>query len=75
MVPIFVGFVGVVAFRIQSLCREDSDFVSDDVPLAIGVNKFALRPLRVRAVCVNALVRICARGDQRWSSLPRQSAG
>jgi hypothetical protein len=27
---------------------------------------------RVRAVCVNALVRICAGGDQRWSSLPRQ---
>ena len=26
----------------------------------------------VRAVCVNALVRICAGGDQRWSSLPRQ---
>src|ERR1700676_4207438 len=30
----------------------------------------------VRAVCVDALVRICAGGDQRWSSLPRQwSAG
>jgi hypothetical protein len=26
----------------------------------------------VRAVCVDALVRICAGGDQRWSSLPRQ---
>src|SRR5215468_6575114 len=26
----------------------------------------------VRAVCVNAPVRICAGGDQRWSSLPRQ---
>jgi hypothetical protein len=26
----------------------------------------------VRAVCVNALVRICAGGDQQWSSLPRQ---
>jgi hypothetical protein len=26
------------------------------------------------AVCVNALVRICAGGDQRWSSLPRQVA-
>src|SRR6516165_2490661 len=26
----------------------------------------------VRAVCVNALLRICAGGDQRWSSLPRQ---
>src|SRR5215472_16513829 len=25
----------------------------------------------VRAVCVNALARICAGGDQRWSSLPR----
>ena len=25
----------------------------------------------VRAVCVNAPVRICAGGDQRWSSLPR----
>jgi hypothetical protein len=25
----------------------------------------------VRAVCVNALVRICAGGDQRWSSLLR----
>jgi hypothetical protein len=29
----------------------------------------------VRAVCVNALVRICAGGDQRWSSLPRQRSG
>jgi hypothetical protein len=29
----------------------------------------------VRAVCVDALVRICAGGDQRWSSLPRQLAG
>jgi hypothetical protein len=26
----------------------------------------------VRAVCVDALVRIWAGGDQRWSSLPRQ---
>src|SRR6266404_9500978 len=26
----------------------------------------------VRAVCVDAPVRICAGGDQRWSSLPRQ---
>src|SRR6266576_2051319 len=34
----------VKACRIQSLCREDRDFVSDDVPLAIGVNKFALHP-------------------------------
>ena len=24
-----------------------------------------------RAVCVDAHVRICAGGDQRWSSLPR----
>ena len=30
--------------------------------------------IQVRAVCVNALVRICAGGDQRWSSLPRQLA-
>src|ERR1700746_2471928 len=28
----------------------------------------------VRAVCVDALVRICAGGDQQWSSLPRQCA-
>src|SRR6266550_1787467 len=28
----------------------------------------------VRAVCVNALIRICAGGDQRWSSLPRQQS-
>src|ERR1017187_594679 len=27
----------------------------------------------IRAVCVNALVRICAGGDQRWSSLLRPS--
>ena len=25
----------------------------------------------VSTVCVNALVRFCAGGDQRWSSLPR----
>src|SRR6266853_3190157 len=29
----------------------------------------------VRAVCVDALVRIWAGGDQRWSSLPRQVSG
>src|ERR1035438_3214078 len=29
----------------------------------------------IRAVCVNALVRICAGGDQRWSSLLRPSGG
>jgi hypothetical protein len=29
----------------------------------------------VGAVCVEALVRICAGGDQRWSSLPRQLRG
>src|SRR4029077_11797831 len=29
-------------------------------------------PSLVRAVCVNAPVRICAGGDQQWSSLPRQ---
>src|SRR6202035_1818463 len=28
-------------------------------------------PSFIRAVCVNALVRICAGGDQRWSSLLR----
>src|SRR6476620_2401240 len=27
---------------------------------------------KVGAVCVEAPVRICAGGDQRWSSLPRQ---
>jgi hypothetical protein len=38
-----------------------------------GVRQAALPPTSlVRAVCVNALVRICAGGDQRWSSLPRQ---
>src|SRR5713226_8588963 len=30
-------------------------------------------PSFVRAVCVDALVRICAGGDPQWSSLPRQS--
>ena len=29
-------------------------------------------PSSVRAVCVNALVRICAGGDQRWSFLPTE---
>src|SRR5712692_4030693 len=29
-------------------------------------------PSFVRAVCVDALVRICAGGDKQWSSLPRQ---
>jgi hypothetical protein len=28
----------------------------------------------VGAVCVEALVRICAGGAQRWASLPRQLA-
>jgi D-lactate dehydrogenase, membrane binding len=38
-----------------------------------GARQAALPPTSlVRAVCVNALVRICAGGDQRWSSLPRQ---
>src|SRR6202521_6046783 len=49
------------------------------VPLDSSTPRFASLspcPLRrhsssVRAVCVNALARICAGGDQRWSSLPR----
>src|ERR1700692_3504265 len=41
-----------------------------------GVRQAAKCPLRrypstIRAVCVNPPVRICAGGDQRWSSLPR----
>src|SRR6266852_6577796 len=34
--------------------------------------RFRRHSSTVRAVCVNAPVRICAGGDQRWSSLPRQ---
>ena len=37
--------------------------------------KFASPPAsKTRAVCVKALVRICAGGDQGWSPLPRQVA-
>ena len=43
--------------------------------LCILILRLALpQTSKVGAVCVNALVRICAGGDQRWSSLPRQLA-
>src|SRR6266853_1063954 len=37
--------------------------------------RFARHSPTIRAVCVDALVRICAGGDQQWSSLPRQLVG
>ncbi len=42
-------------------------------PRSASLSSCSLRrhPSSVRAVCVNALARICAGGDQRWSSLPR----
>ena len=48
--------------------------VDSATPHSASLSGCSLRryPSRVRAVCVNALVRICAGGDQRWSSLPRQ---
>jgi len=46
----------------------------DEAARFAGISLATLRrqPSTARAVCVNALVRICAGGDQRWSSLPRQ---
>ena len=48
--------------------------VDSSTPRSASLSRRALRRQvsSVRAVCVNALVRICAGGDQRWSSLPRQ---
>jgi hypothetical protein len=48
--------------------------VGSATPRSASIFRRALRrhSSRVRAVCVNALVRICAGGDQRWSFLPRQ---
>ena len=52
------------------------DAVDSSTPHSASLSRCPLRryPSPVRAVCVNALVRICAGGDQRWSSLPRHLA-
>src|SRR5258708_18156309 len=39
---------------------------------SLSLCPFCRHSSTIRAVCVDALVRICAGGDQRWSSLPRQ---
>src|SRR5580658_749211 len=51
--------------------------VDSPAPRSASLSRCTLRrhSSSVRAVCVKALVRICAGGDQRWSSLPRQYAG
>jgi hypothetical protein len=49
--------------------------VRDHVPgiaRCVASSVFRRYSSSVIAVCVNAPVRICAGGDQRWSSLPRQ---
>src|ERR1039457_1168747 len=48
--------------------------VDSPTPCSASLSSCPLRrhSSSVRAVCVNALARICAGGDQRWSSLPRQ---
>jgi hypothetical protein len=53
---------------VSPLCRTDG-FPGPEFWILIPTNA---PPSSVRAVCVNAHVRICAGGDQRWSSLPRQ---
>src|ERR1700693_5244923 len=47
--------------------------VDSSTPRSASLSPCSLRrhSSSVRAVCVNALARICAGGDQRWSSLPR----
>ena len=49
--------------------------VDSTTPCSASLSSCPLRrhSSSVRAVCVNALARICAGGDQRWSSLPRQA--
>src|SRR6202521_3161845 len=51
--------------------------VDSPTPRSASLSPCSLRrhSSSVRAVCVNALARICAGGDQRWSSLPRQLPG
>src|SRR5713101_8477414 len=48
--------------------------VDSSTPRSAPLSRCTLlrRSFFVRAVCVDALVRICAGGDQRLSSLPRQ---
>src|SRR6516162_2531296 len=48
--------------------------VDSSTPRSAPLSRCTLlrHPSFVRAVCVDALVRLCAGGDQRWSSLPRQ---
>ena len=52
------------------------DQVDSSTPHSASLSRCPLRryPSPVRAVCAKALVRICAGGDQRWSSLPRHLA-
>src|SRR5262249_2965729 len=48
--------------------------VDSSTPRSAPLSRCTLlrHPSFVRAVCVDAPVRLCAGGDQRWSSLPRQ---
>src|SRR6516164_1553523 len=48
--------------------------VDSSTPRSAPLSRCTLlrHPSFIRAVCVNALVRLCAGGDQRWSTLPRQ---
>src|SRR5215469_2319589 len=51
--------------------------VDSSTPRSAPLSRCTLlrHPSFVRAVCVDALVRLCAGGDQRWSSLPQQLLG
>src|ERR1039458_2249665 len=42
--------------------------------VARNLGSLSRHPSFRRAVCVDALARICAGGDQRWSSLPRHES-
>src|ERR1700693_3488464 len=42
-------------------------------PTSLPDGKLLRHSSKVGAVCVDAHVRFCAGGDQRWSSLPRQA--
>jgi hypothetical protein len=55
---------------VVSAARTLDSFPTSSAPLSSS--SLRRHASKIRAVCVNALVRICAGGGQRWSSLPRQ---
>jgi len=70
-VPV-AGFFLSAEKRSRTVSRTSWTFPALELRISSPLAGAAATHPWLRAVCVNALVRICAGGDQQWSSLPRQ---